>query len=249
MRSQIEGFTVYGIDAVIKFGGSLTRDLVATKLLIEGIAACAQLGHRLIVIPGGGRPDKAIEEIDREQPLAPETAHRATAMAQDQTGLILCDRGFSGKLQPCETLRECRIALDAGRVPVLLPARLLMDLDPVAMTWDVTSDAVAAWFAWLVDATRIAILTDVDGVYRAGCIGVESDLIRNIAPTDLLEMGHTSVDRCAAAWISDKDLEAAVINGRHPERLRHWLGGETFVGTHISNRVPPGEIELCSVVP
>lgn len=234
MRRHVEGFTYYGIDAVVKFGGSLTRDLIATKLLIEGIAACAQLGHRLLVIPGGGRPDKAIEEIDREQPLAPETAHRATAMAQDQTGLILCDRSFSAKLRPCETLRECSVALDCGQVPVLLPARLLMDLDPVAMTWDVTSDAVAAWFAWLVDAPRIAILTDVDGVYRTGRIGVESELIRHIAPRDLLGMGHTSIDRCAAAWISDKDLEAAVINGRHPERLRHWLQGEAFVGTRIS---------------
>ncbi len=235
MRSQIEGFTYYGIDAVVKFGGSLTRDLAATKLLIEGIAACAQLGHRLMVIPGGGRPDKAIEEIDREQPLAPETAHRATAMAQDQTGLILCDRGFSGKLRPCETLRECGIALDDGLVPVILPARLLADLDPVEMTWDVTSDAIAAWFAWLVDAPRIGILTDVDGVYKPGSVGIKSELIANISAADLLAMGHTSVDRCAAAWISSRDLEAAVINGRHPERLRQWLQGEAFVGTRVSN--------------
>ena len=235
MRSSIYGFTDYEIDVVIKFGGSITGDLPETKRLVEEIAACAEMGHKLLVVPGGGRPDKAIEAIDRELPLEAITAHDATALAQDQTGLILCDRAFSTAFRACATLRECRAALKDGAVPVLLPSRLLTDLDPVVMTWDVTSDAVAAWCAWLVDAPRLAVVTDIDGIYEPGKIGVETARIEEIAPLDLIWMGTTSIDGCAVAWIGDKAIETVVLNGRHPERLRQWLLGRPFIGTLISN--------------
>lgn len=235
MRSSIYGFTDYEIDVVIKFGGSITRDLAETKRLLEEIAYCARLGHTMLVVPGGGRPDKTIEAIDRELSLEAETAHDATALAQDQTGMILCDRAFSTAFRACRTLRECRAALKDRLVPVLLPSRLLTDLDPVAMTWDITSDAVAAWCAWLVDAPRLAILTDIDGIYEPGSVGVEGARIEEIAPVDLVSMGTTSVDRCAVAWIGDKAIETVVLNGRHPERLRQWLLRQPFIGTLVSN--------------
>lgn len=187
----------------------------------------------MIVVPGGGRTDKTIEALDREQPLAPATAHIACALAQDQTGLILCDVAFSDRLTACETVTECVRALDAGQVAVLLPSRLIKDLDPVDKTWDVTSDAVAAWVGWLVHAPRLAILTDVDGVFEAGRVGESDHLISHISHDDLLAMGHTSIDKCAAAFIRAHSIEAAVLNGTHPDRLRQWIARSDITGTII----------------
>ncbi len=223
MSAKIQGFTHYRIDAILKFGGSLTRDLTVCRALIHAVVDLVTTGKRVIVVPGGGRTDKTLEELDRQQPLAPDTAHRACALAQDQTGLILADPAFSTEVVACETLGKCMRALRERCVPVLLPSRLLFDLDPVEKTWDVTSDAVAAWVAWLVGAPRVAILTDVDGIYRGGRVGSERDLIAEIDYDALQSMGHTSIDKSAVAFIAAQKIEAVVLNGAHPERLKAWM--------------------------
>lgn len=233
MQTKIDGFNNYRVDAILKFGGSLTRDLSVARALIDAIIQCRAQGWRVIVVPGGGRTDKTIEALDREQPLAPDTAHRACALAQDQTGLILCDPGFSDQLVPCDTITGCIAALDAGKVAVLLPSRIILDLDPVEKTWDITSDAVAAWVAWLVHASRLSILTDVDGIYADGHVGEANHLIRRIGYQGLLAMGHTSIDKCAAAFIARHGIEGSVLNGAFPDRLGEWLNDRQVCGTCI----------------
>lgn len=238
-RRAIKGFNDYGVEAVLKFGGSLTCDLKVCEKLVQAIAGLVREGQRIVVVPGGGRPDKEIEAVDRERPLMPETAHRACALAQDQTGLIISDAAFAQGLVPCETLGECRGALARGEAPVLLPSRLLFDLDPVERTWDVTSDAVAAWIAWLLGAERVAILTDVDGVYRKGNVGDPAHLLAEIDFATLKSMGHTSLDACAADFLAAHQIEAAVLNGMHPERVVAWCTRLPTTGTVITQQIDP----------
>lgn len=234
MRTQpIKGFVDYGVDIVLKFGGSLTRDLERCQALIGAIAGLAAEGQRILILPGGGRTDKVIEAIDRERPLAAETAHRACALAQDQTGLILADPAFSDRLVACETLAACRAALAQGNVAVLLPSRLLFDVDPVEQTFEITSDAVGVWLAWLTGARRVAILTDVDGVFEAGRIGDPDHLIATISAAELLRMGHTSIDACAVAFLQARGMDCTVLNGLHPDRVAAWGRGQDATGTAI----------------
>jgi 5-(aminomethyl)-3-furanmethanol phosphate kinase len=237
----IKGFNDYGIEIVLKFGGSLTRDLDVCERLVRAIAGLVHEGKRIVIVPGGGRTDKVIEALDRERPLGPDTAHRACALAEDQTGLIISDAAYSsGALVPCETLGECREALNDKAGPVLLPSRLLFDLDPIERTWDVTSDAVAAWVAWLVGARRIAILTDVDGIYRNGSIHDPKQLLPEIDFDTLRSMGHTSIDACAADFLAAHTIEGAVLNGQYPERVVAWCRGMETIGTIIGRRCAPG---------
>jgi aspartokinase-like uncharacterized kinase len=233
MRSSPPGFVRPGLGCVVKIGGSLTRDLGEASRLVAALTALAASGHRLLVVPGGGRPDKAIEAVDRERPLAPDTAHRACALAQDQTGLILADPAIAPGTKACATVGRCLAALGEGRLPILLPSRLIFTAEPVEPSWDVTSDAIGAWVAWLLGAGRYAVLTDVDGVYAAGRVGEPEHLLSEITAEDLAAMGHTSVDACAAAFIAAKGMEAAVLNGRHPERVVDWIERRPCRGTLI----------------
>lgn len=233
MRPYLPGFVRPGLGCVVKIGGSLTRDLDEASRLVAALVALAESGHRLLVVPGGGRPDKAIEAIDRERPLAPDTAHRACALAQDQTGLILADPAIAPGTKACATVGRCLAALAEGTLPILLPSRLIFTAEPVEPSWDVTSDAVGAWVAWLLGAERYAVLTDVDGVYSAGHIGDPEHLLPEIAAGELAAMGHTSVDACAAAFIAARGIEAAVLNGRHPERVVDWIERRPCRGTLI----------------
>lgn len=247
-RSGIRGFTDFRIDIVIKFGGSLTRDLDVSRRLIEVITGLSEQGRRIIVVPGGGRTDKVIESIDREQRLMPDTTHQACALAQDQTGLLIADASFSRGLAACATLAACRAALDSGQVAVLLPSRLLFDLDPIEKTFDVTSDAVAAWLAWLVAARRLVVLTDVDGVFAGGRLGSRRHLKQEISAGRLLEMGHTAIDACAAAFLEAREMDCAILNGNFPDRLRHWAEGRRVVGTMVRG-TPDTTGELCELSP
>ena len=231
---NVPGFIDYDVDVVVKFGGSLLARLEDVKRFAVTLGALRRSGIRIVVVPGGGPTDKTIEAIDRQQRLSLEICHRACALAQDQTGLVISDESFSDALRTCDNFEDLRRVLDSERVAVLLPSRILFALDPIERTWDVTSDAVAAWVAWLLSARSFAIATDVDGVFSSGRIGSEEHLLPKISARDLVAMGHTAVDRCAAEFLLGRSMDCFVFNGKDPERLGRWLTGEPARGTHVT---------------
>ncbi|WP_107676190.1 aspartate kinase [Agrobacterium sp. LAD9] len=242
MQDVLRGFPSYGFSVVVKFGGSLMRDPVICKAALAEIERVTDQGHRILIVPGGGIPDKAIEAIDASHPLESFTAHHACALAQDQTGYLLADRAFSSKLVASSALGECRTLAKNGKVPVLLPSRALFTMDPVEWSWDITSDAVAAWIAWITSTPYLAILTDVDGVYRGAATKDPAALIEQIDAHDLAELGHTSIDACAANFMAKRGVPGVVINGAYPQRLTAWLERKrvtaTTITVGISNKMP-----------
>ncbi|EPE93709.1 amino acid kinase family protein [Rhizobium grahamii] len=228
------GFTPYGFSLVVKFGGSLMRDIPTCKDAIAELERLVEFGYRILLVPGGGLPDKAIEAVDASYPLAAFTSHHACALAQDQTGYLLTDRAFSSKLVATSALGECRKISAAGMVPVLLPSRILFAMDPVDWSWDVTSDAVATWIAWVTGAASVAFLTDVDGVYRSGGASEPAELIQHIDAADLARLGHTCIDACAAQFMAARGLTGVVVNGSHANLLRDWLDGKPVKATCIT---------------
>ncbi|MDK1494260.1 nucleoside-diphosphate kinase [Sinorhizobium sp. 7-81] len=240
MQPASNGFPPYGFSAVVKFGGSLMRDLETCRTVLADLEQIRTSGHRIMIVPGGGIPDKAIEAVDSSYPLDAFTAHHACALAQDQTGYMIADPAFSSNLVPCSTLGECRLVMEQGRIPVLLPSRILFALDPVEWSWDITSDAIAAWIAWLTSTNKLAVLTDVDGVYRNGRSDDPSALIPEIAPDELARLGHTSIDACAAQFMARRGLSGVVLNGAFPQRLRDWLEGREVTGTLIRQALDSG---------
>jgi aspartokinase-like uncharacterized kinase len=235
---KLPGFVEYRVDAVVKFGGSLVVDPPVCRALVESLAALPAMGYRLMVVPGGGPTDNTIESLDQAYRFHPDTHHRACARAQDQTGLMICDPSLSDGLRPCQSLEEVRRSLDAGEVAVLLPSRLIFALDPFERTWDITSDAMAAYFAWLVRCARLLILTNVDGVYLDGAVGDQAKLVRRTAASELGSMGQTAVDGCTGPFLDAHGMTAWILNGAHPSRVLAALRGEEVLGTHVAGRVP-----------
>jgi 5-(aminomethyl)-3-furanmethanol phosphate kinase len=227
------GFTRYGVDAVVKFGGSLLADEVRCRAAIGALITASRAGFGLLVLPGGGPTDKEIERLDSRHPFHPNTHHRACARAQDQTGLMISDPVFSDALRAVETLEEARRVLATSAIPVLLPSRIIFDLDPFERTWDLTSDAMGAWLAWLVDAPLVIILTDVEGLFPPDGIGVADRLIETIGADELAKMGHTAVDRCTAPFLAEKGIDAWILDGGEPTRLLGALEGRRPRGTHV----------------
>jgi len=231
--SITKGFVEYRIGAVVKFGGSLLKEPASCRGALDAVSRAAAAGHRLLVVPGGGPTDDTIEALDARHAFSPDTHHHACALAQDQTGLMICDPLWGAATTPCETLESARRALDEGKVAVLLPSKLVFALDPFERTWEITSDAMAVWFSWLVTAARTIVLTNVDGIYAVGKVGEKGALLASITADELETMGHTGVDACVAGYLRRRQMDCWVLHGGHPERLLTLLEGGTPIGTVI----------------
>ncbi|UWU25799.1 aspartate kinase (plasmid) [Rhizobium sp. CB3060] len=219
---------------VVKFHGSLIHDPSVFRTAVAELERLVERGHRILVVPGGDLHDKAIERVDNLHPLPSVTTRRGCALVQDEPGYLLANRAFSSKLVPSATLSECRSLAKVGKIPVLLASRMLFTTNSAEWSWDITSDAVAAWIAWVTNAPLLAILTDIDGVYRNAATHDPEAFIEEIDAHDLAELGHASVDACAAHFMSLRGAAGVVINGTLPNRLRDWTEGKHVRATYIT---------------
>lgn len=227
------GFTNYDIDFVVKFGGSLLGKDFPVKDLMECLAEFVGTGTRALVIPGGGPTDLTVEALNVKYSFDISTCHYACALAQDQTGLMLADSVFSTRAATCYTLADALAILNERRLPVVLPSRILFSLEPVERTWSVTSDAVAAWFAWVLGARHFVVLTNVDGIFKNGDIGIAEKLIPRISADEAVKLGHTSLDAVTPGFLARKKMNCWILNGGMPDRLTTLLDGGTPIGTFI----------------
>lgn len=226
------GFEPFGVDAVVKFGGSLLADLDIARALASTFAACAQ-HHRLAVFPGGGPTDKLLEGMAREVGIPSDVLNPAYMRALDQTGLFLA--AMEPSLEAVADLRGLRAAVRPGTVPVLLPSALVLALDVFIRHDLITSDTLGSYFAFLVGAPTYVVLTNVDGVYgpEAGPWTGPDGLVRECTPAALAALGATSVDACLGPFAQATGLRVWVLNGHHPGRLAEALDGGRPLGTLV----------------
>jgi len=127
-----------------------------------GHAAC--LRDKAVLIAGGGPFADLIRTMDQTHDLGDQKAHRLAIRSLDLTAELLAALlpGFAVVHRP-EDLWACR---NLGQVPILAPGRFLEEVDdrgpdPLAASWDVTSDSIAARIAVLLGARRLVLLKSV----------------------------------------------------------------------------------------
>lgn len=216
------------LEAVLKVGGSLADSDCLVPLCRE----IGELGrrHRLLVVPGGGPFADTVRHAYRRWRLSETAAHKMAVLAMDQYGYLLCNL-IPGAV-PVTSLAAVEPVCRAGNAPVLIPSQLILSLDPLPHSWAVTSDSIAAWVATVVGAPRLILLKDVDGLYsadpkRAG----PGQLLTEVTFDQLKECG--GVDEYLPVVLSQARVEAWLINGGHPERLRELLARGQTLGTHV----------------
>lgn len=210
---------------VAKVGGSQSRG--------AGLPALAQelgrLGarHPLLVVPGGGAFADVARDHYRRYALGETTAHRMALLAMDQYGCLLGDL-VPGSVLITDIL-SARQAARRGQTPILLPSSLLIQADPLPHSWQVTSDAIAAWVAGLLRSSRLILLKDVDGL----CAQNDATQLIQQMTVEELASHRGGVDEYLATVLASVDLETWVINGQHPERLAELLQTGRTLGTLI----------------
>ena len=170
-------------------------------------------------------------------------AHRLAIMSLDLTAELLAALlpGFAVVHRP-EDLWACR---NLGQVPILAPRRFLDEVDdrgpdPLAASWDVTSDSIAARIAVLLGARRLILLksvglsADIDRG-EAARLGLVDAMFPQIA-SELWRSWNLSVCVAASPWREFLPTIAEVPGPSEPGIRPD--GADSAVGWQPRNRYP-----------
>ena len=223
------------MDAVIKVGGSLVEDperLIDLCAKLSGLAK----NYELIVVPGGGRFADVVRNSDSRFNLSSGISHRMAILGMDQFGLVL------SQITPnsCATylLNDAKQLSEIRVVPIFLPSRLIFKEDPLEKSWDVTSDSIAAYVASRLQASKVVLVTDVDGIFTEDPKKhADATLIKQLVAEELLKLNkRTSVDQFLPKLLLKAPVDCYVVNGKHPERIEAILAGLQTTCTLIAAR-------------
>ena len=208
---------------VVKIGGSLFPDY-AINLAQELV------GEDVLVVCGGGSLANQIREYHEKLNFTPTASHRTAILCMDILGQLLADKVKGAKA--VKSLNEVKNTLNSGKLPILIPSLLLEYLDPLEHSWRVTSDSIALYLSHLLEA-KLLITTNVDGIYTHKPSLDGAQFIKEISGEKLLNFGETSLDESFAELLLKYKTSAYVVNGKHPERVRAILNGQSTINTFI----------------
>jgi aspartokinase-like uncharacterized kinase len=217
---------------VVKVGGSLAFYPEKLKVLCIKLSEISKK-HRIIVVPGGGEFADVVRCMDQVFSLSCSASHRMAILGMDQYGLLLSD--LMPNSATVNKLEEIKCFLDSDGLPVFLPSTLLLSEDPLENSWDVTSDSIAVYIASRLQAAKVLLITDVDGVYKSDPkTHSEAKFMENVSATDLLAMNErTSVDKALPILLLQSPIDCFVVNGLFPERVEAVLDRQNTVCTLI----------------
>jgi aspartokinase-like uncharacterized kinase len=214
--------------SVVKVGGGLGRGGGDDALR----ALCRVLGelgerHPLLVVPGGAWFADAVRDADSRFALSAGTAHHMAVLAMEQFGWLLSE--LIPGAERCDDL-AAGARLVAGRTALLRPAGLRLEGLPAS--WEVTSDSIAAWVARRVDAGRLVLVKEVDGLFAQW--PARGEPLARLTVAELAALRPGGVDGYLPTALEDAQFETWVIGGRNPARLAELLEEGTTVGTRVA---------------
>mgnify|MGYP000851316671 FL=1 len=214
------------MDWIVKIGGSLFPE--------DAITLCKSLvGKKALVICGGGEFANKIRDYDAKIKFSDTAAHKTAILCMDILGILLSDK-IDGA-EAVYSLEETKKTLNKGKLPVLLPSKLMEYVDPLEHSWGVTSDSISVYISWLLK-TKILIVTNVDGIYTKEPSHDGAKLIKDISAKKLLNFGETSVDENLPELLLKYKLNCYVVNGKYPERVISIIEGKSSKYTFIEGK-------------
>ncbi|MDI6708316.1 MAG: UMP kinase [Candidatus Thermoplasmatota archaeon] len=221
------------MNLAISIGGSVLGEL-NLKYLKELASVLTELSskHRLWVVVGGGEIARKYISVGRE---------------------LGCDESYLDSIGIDITRANAKVLL--GALPQAYP-EIPENLDSALTAGKLykivvmggthpghTTDAVAATLAERAKASKLIIMTDVDGVYTADprkhkdaklSLKLSYEKLLEVTSKTSLGAGSKSViDPIAARIIARSKIPTFVINGRNLKNLENLIGGKAFIGTTI----------------
>lgn len=196
---------------IVKLGGSLAAD----PRLGDWLAMLADCGRgRVVVVPGGGPFAQQVRQAQAHWRFGDGAAHRMAILAMEQYGLMLAD--LQPGLVAGSSQEALYAALRGGNVGLWLPSAMLADTPEisaeVSVSWDVTSDSLAAWLARRLNAPYLVLVKS--------CALPQGE----VAAEELAQLGI--VDSAFPEFVRRGCFAPFVLHKDEPQRLRRMLTEE-----------------------
>jgi len=219
------------MEAVLKVGGSLSEDPASLTRLCQKLSVLAKT-HRIFIVPGGGEFADNVRKFDKTYNLSNVVAHKMAILAMDQYGLFLSDIAPNSYVS--YDLKEI-INSASGMLPIFLPSKFMFRNDPLEHSWDVTSDAIAAYIADVLHVKKLVLVTDVDGIFSQDPKqNVDGTCFEELSAEELLGWNRiTCVDKIIPKMLLQTKLDCYIVNGRYPDRVKLILENKKTVCTHV----------------
>ena len=141
---------------VVKVGGSSAF----SPRLAAWVDVLATVATPLVIVPGGGPFADRVRSAQAQIGFSDQAAHVMAILAMEQFGHMLAD--LNPSLTPAATIIEIRALLGEGRIPVWMPSRMTTGQPDIPVSWDTTSDALAAWFSDRIGAAALLLVKQAD---------------------------------------------------------------------------------------
>lgn len=219
---------------VLSIGGSVLANQPLTPDAFQNLAESLDQAHEdpLGLVTGGGHAARTYIDTARQLGLD-ETGLDEVGITLTRANAWLLIAAFHNNVypRPAETFHEAALALRA------YPRVCMGGTHPGH-----TTDAVGAMLAERLDAQRLIIVTNVDGVYTADPNqDPKATRLETITHTELVrlsgdarEAGSTTiVDPLAAQILQRSRMPAAVVTGNDLDNLADAVNDDAFDGTRI----------------
>jgi aspartokinase-like uncharacterized kinase len=220
------------MDAVIKIGGSILQN-TGSKELFKALSKIRR-HFSFIILPGGGGFANLVRDYYKNYRLSEDRAHWMAILCENILGFLILENLELGI--PVFELSEIPKVIKNAKIPVFLPFQHLFTQDPLPHSWEVTSDSIAAYLAERLQAQKLILVKDIDGIYTRDpkkypekeikfldSIKVKSEVFSNL-PT-------SCIDSYLPHLLQQYHRSCYIVNGVFPERLEQILRNEKAIYT------------------
>lgn len=223
-----------GASLVIKLGGSLAREGRSADALAEVVGGVG--GRRAVALSGGGAEVDEVRDAVRRGEMEGPEAYWAAVRALDRMSAALAAEYEAsrepGRVRLCADLDSVREAWQEGRLPVLTPYPVIRPVPDFPVDWQMTSDSIAAWLAYRLDAGDL-VLAKARPPRSSAPAG--DDGVPTVSAGSLVE--ESLVDAFLPRFLDRPEFPATcwIVNGSRAGRIASWLRGDRTAGVRVSS--------------
>jgi aspartokinase-like uncharacterized kinase len=155
---------------VVKLGGSL----MGAAALKGWLDSLAQFGDgKVVIVPGGGLFADAVRDAQTKTGMDDATAHQLAVVAMDQYATLMTS--LNADLVMVASELEIAEHGCQHRAIVWKPSSMVLADKDLPMSWDLSSDSLAAWLAAKLNAKHLVVVKSMP-MNRAETVDIK-DLI------------------------------------------------------------------------
>jgi len=215
---------------VIKVGGSLLKAPNKLRDFCRKIPKVRDYSD-FIIIPGGGPFADLVRRFHVELKFSDSIAHYMAITSMDMYGFLLSDLIPTSKT--VTTIHDAVYMLKLGYIPILLPSRLILDLNTLEHSWRVTSDTISAYIASIIGLKRVILVKDVDGLYSEDPKHSKTArFLERVKASEVSRMESSCLDSALPEFLISNGMKCIVLGPDISELINVFRGLE-FHGTVI----------------